>query len=303
MNISTYFRLWIIILFLSIGLNNSSAQLTQPEYYIVSVSPDESMVAGVANNGSMIIWDSLTGNILFNVGMDFNTVLLLNANPLSITWHPQSHYIATAGGDTTIYIWCVDRRAIHECTPGTLVREIEGHTDPLIALAWNSDGRLASAGQIEFKTLIVWDSNNNYQMLASSTINSIQQMDWRPMQNRLALATRGAGIYLFSGNLELDLTSTWSTDQLLEPNVSALSVQWSSDGSRLAVGTEAYGTELGRVYIMDPTSPNPLAVYNEHTQSIYSVVWSPDDTKLAAAEADGIIKVWGNYSGWNVGYK
>jgi len=43
---------------------------------------------------------------------------------------------------------------------------------------------------------------------------------------------------------------------------------------------------------MDPTSPTPLAVYNEHTQSIYSVVWSPDDTKLAAAEADGIIKVW-----------
>lgn len=286
--------------FLLITLNFSFAiQSVEAEYYIVSVSPDETMVAGAGHDGRMMLWDSLTGLELFRVGVDLSPLgsayvgFVGMIPPLSIAWHPNSRYLATVGGGAIIYIWCTDRSASPECIPGSLVREIEGREDILVTVAWNTDGRLVSSG--EMGSFSIWNACADYQLQESASL-TVQWIDFHPVLDRLALAKRGAGIYLISGNLELDPTSTSLTDQRLGPNVSTLSVEWNSDGSRLAFGTEAYDAVTGDVYLMNPVSSEPLAIYH-HTFSIYDLAWSPDDRNLAVAEADGKITVWDTLTG------
>jgi hypothetical protein len=75
-----------------------------------------------------------------------------------------------------------------------------------------------------------------------------------------------------------------------------LTLAWSPDGTRLAVGggpnscletSEPFGIE-----ILDVTTGNVIHELVQHTCPVYSVAWSPDGTRLVSGSSDGTTVVW-----------
>lgn len=259
-----------------------NAQTPRPysELYIVSASPDGRMVAGVERNGLIRVWDAQIDTVLFDLAKDDTT-----PPPLSLAWSPDSQRIAAAGGDPIIRVWCADNSPGSRCTPGQLVAELKGHEDPITAIAWSKDNRLASGGQLEVYSLRTWDMNT-YLPLGKDSVGSVSQLAWHPTSNLIAEVSDAGGAYIVDGDLP---NAPDRPRSRLSPNdlVSTLSVAWNSNGSQLA-----YGTYDGEIYIVDPVTKTSITTLQGHTAPVYALAWNPDDVRLASSSSDGTLRIW-----------
>ncbi len=65
------------------------------------------------------------------------------------------------------------------------------------------------------------------------------------------------------------------------------SVAWSSDGKRIASGSNDK-----TVQVWDASTGNPLLTYKGHTGPVNSVAWSSDGKRIASGSADKTVQVW-----------
>ncbi|MDP6629443.1 MAG: PA14 domain-containing protein [Kiritimatiellia bacterium] len=73
---------------------------------------------------------------------------------------------------------------------------------------------------------------------------------------------------------------------------SIVSVAFSSDGKRLAAGSEDY-----RVTLLDPSNGKVLRRFVGHAADVVALAFSPDGTRLASASHDRTVKIWDVASG------
>lgn len=271
--------LWVMMLLVS--FLPISAQLDPAdEYYLVEVSPDETKVAAVARlNGNLHIFDAVSGDLL----LDISSIPL---PPLAIAWGPASNRVATAGGSSTIRVWCADTSQTPSCVSGELIAEITGHRDPIVAIAWSNDDRLVSSGQLETFGLRTWDMVD-YSQLAAIPLGNEAQLAWHPNNQEIASAGIG-GTYLINDNLTLDAGNDYIGNQFLEPvDVHKLSVAWSSNGMLLASGGDD-----GKIDIYDYPGETLQQTLNGNESTVYALAWSPDDRYLASNSGDGTVWIW-----------
>lgn len=76
---------------------------------------------------------------------------------------------------------------------------------------------------------------------------------------------------------------------------SVLSVAWSPDGSKLAVGSTDH-----IVRVLDAQTGNILAVLEGHSEEVFAVAWSPDGTQIASGGPDHTVRIWDATSGQRV---
>ncbi|MEM7131238.1 MAG: FG-GAP-like repeat-containing protein [Chloroflexota bacterium] len=98
-------------------------------------------------------------------------------------------------------------------------------------------------------------------------------------QNRVAVAT-GIGIWIY----EMEQSGT---QRLIERQSPVYSVEWSSDGTQLLVGSGD-----GTVKILDADSGEELTVFEGHTESVGAAVWSPDGSRILSGSTDQTVKLW-----------
>src|SRR5262249_42126109 len=151
------------------------------------------------------------------------------------------------------------------------------------ALAWSPDGtRLASAiGDVQ-----VWDVATG-QVLAryfpplSSGVGTVKVIAWSPDGQYLAgtLASRDLNeVCLWEAGTGT-LVRTWP--------ISTQTIAWSPNSQYLAtIGSQVMVWQVGTGQAVVKYDYLPTR------QTIFSIAWSPDGTRLAAAADDGTVQIW-----------
>lgn len=179
--------------------------------YILSWSPDATMIASDSSGLSMLIWDIETGDILVVEGHGENGVR-------EIDWSPDSTRIVSGGADTTIRIWDAEDFeqllvlegsgfldwhptdnlivgaslgstfvVVWDTVSGEALLRIE-QEEPVFLMRWNYDGTLIATSTLEV-VVSIWDGQlGTFITKIDLSGEIIKMLDWHPNQNILAVA-------------------------------------------------------------------------------------------------------------------
>ncbi len=236
----------------------------------VDWSPDGDRLASSSKDGTIIIWDIESSNILMTLTGHAQDVT-------SVVWNPDGHHLASSSDDNSIIIWDIE----HTEAAITLL----GHSDWVGSLAWSSNNRLASGSDDD--SLIIWDieSGKAITTLAKHTDN-IHSIDWSPDGSRLASGSKDSNVIIW------DVESGEALTTLSEHTDLVWVIAWSPDGDLLASG--AWDDSI---IIWDTEQEKALTTLGGHTKQIDSLAWSPDGDHLASGAQDNTIIIWNPRNG------
>ncbi|MHA2250202.1 MAG: WD40 repeat domain-containing protein [Candidatus Kariarchaeaceae archaeon] len=120
----------------------------------------------------------------------------------------------------------------------------------------------------------------------------VRSVAWSPDGIKIASGSQQQTIEIWEGSTGKKIT-TLSRSSTYE----AATVSWSPDSQKIVAGFD--GNDQSRdIKIWDVNSGNEINSFpignNKlgHYKNIYSVDWSPDGTKIASADSEGIITIW-----------
>ncbi|MGZ6315739.1 MAG: nSTAND1 domain-containing NTPase [Anaerolineales bacterium] len=272
-------------------------------------SPDGKKIATASQDGTVKIWDALTGIDLMTLGEvnESDAVNFLAYSPdgtrivtghddhtarvwdtatgrviltlvghsdyvNSVAYSPQGTHIATASGDNTVKMWdAVTGRELY-----TLSDVNQGPDN----IAFSPDGkRFATAGAD--KTAITWDVATGRELARFlGHTSSVNMVAFSPDDTRIATVSSDNTARVWDA-------ATGTQELVLNLAASGLAVGFSPDGKRLATA----GFD-GTATVWDVLSGKQLLTLNGHTSAIYDVSFSADGTRLTTASRDHTAKVW-----------
>ena len=167
-----------------------------------------------------------------------------------VAFRPDGLAVATVGGDGALRLWNVGS--------GALLAEARAHTRPATDLAFTPDGSQIVTGGLD-GLIAVWTYDHG---------------------------TSGLKQLRSGGNAQLEV-GQGGFDLTVHPSVGVATVDFSPDGTLLAIGGDS-GTVLIRRY----PSLDLVRTLRGHTQSLTRAGFSPDGTRLVTASLDGSARVW-----------
>jgi WD40 repeat protein len=240
---------------------------------------------------------------------NYRQVVRLEKKPglFSAAVSPDARTLATGGRDKVVRLWDVPS--------GRLLREMEGHSNWVIAVCFSPDGKTlatCAAG-----TVRLWDvAGGRLVREIVGPVSPSQGLAFSPDGKTLAAASRdlihlwdvatGQELRQFKGHgswLIPDLTYSGDGKRLVSGSRDSTVVLWdvatgkrlhhfeghqgavmclafSPDGKRLASG----GSEDGALLVWDATTAKPLHRCPGHTPWVLCVAYSPDGKTIATGE-------------------
>jgi WD40 repeat protein len=202
-------------------------------------------------------------------------------SPWAIDWSPDGRFIAAGYSEGTITI--LDRHTGQELSFRALGGAI---TD----IAWNPQStKLAACIGADLQ---IFDTAGNLVLdLSDDNRYQASALSWSPDGERLANTNQygmGSGLARYSitiwdvqtGQLLSDIETDWYKD--------LHSIDWSPDGSKIAVGAAE------TITIIDAATELPLVTLTGHSYNVTDLSWSPDGSKIASASQspDSSVRVW-----------
>jgi WD40 repeat protein/serine/threonine protein kinase len=241
----------------------------------VAFSPDGSRLASGYLNGTVKIWDALTGK---------ETFTLEHARQVtSVAFSPDSTRLASASDNKTVKLWDVQT--------GKETFSFNGHLVAVASVAFSPDGtRLVSAGQDG--TVKVWDAASGEEKLSfkgygGGTIPVV----FSPDGKRLASVNKD-----IRGFQTLKLWDAQTGRETLSyPATNVTCVAFSPDGKRLASSQD----KTVKLWDAQKTGYQPAVstLSLEHGTFVTSVAFSPDGKRMASGSSDARVKLWDAQSG------
>lgn len=143
----------------------------------ISWSPDSRMIASTSQDGTIRIFNTLTGQ-------EENTFTVLRNNPpgsiFSVAWNPNSDLIATAESNSSkILIW--------DTFTGTMMQSLESEQNGLASVKWSPDGKYLAS--ISRHKVLVWlfDTGRVHKRFIPEN-GDILDATWNPDGQRIAIS-------------------------------------------------------------------------------------------------------------------
>lgn len=227
----------------------------------VAWSPDASRFVSGASDGSLIVWDAVTGKSVW-------TLEGQEGHVTAVAWSPDSTRIASSALNNAIQIT--------DASTGDPIRMLEGHTGEVYSVTWSPDGSLMASTSAD-SSVCIWsvETGDIAKTFAGMETNPGNRIAFDPEGSRIAVG-------LNTGNVEVrDVATGEILLDLTDGHIGAVnSIAWSHDATRIASG----GLD-GSLRIWD-TATGRSDRNDGHEKSVTSVAWSPDDTILASASED-----------------
>jgi WD40 repeat protein len=270
----------------------------------VAFSPDAKHLATLGQDGTVKIWDAVSGKELLTTpsmqgqlhGLAFSpdgsrlvtardrTAVVWEAASLkelmslsghsdgvtSVVFSPDGKHLATASFDTKAKIW--------DAASGKQIRTLSGHDRGLTAVTFSPDGkRLATAS--DDGSAIVWETASGKQLLRlAGHTGGVTALTFSPGGERLATASEDGTVKVWNTATGKQLLA-WGSD------AAVTCVAFSPDGGRLATAS-GYKTQL-----WDAATGTFQVTLLGHKAGVRSITFSPDGARLATASEDKSVKV------------
>jgi WD40 repeat protein len=164
---------------------------------------------------------------------------------------------------------------------GKLERELAGHREWVLAIAFRPDGkRLATAGQegtIKVRETATWRELSD----VSGDAAPVLCLDWTPDGRRLASADQAGSVRLW------DPEAGRTTARIAHK---AQRVAWSPDGKRIATGSR----DQVQIWEHAAAQANRRVLTSSGDSGL---AWAPDGRRLACVGGDGSLSVWDSHTG------
>jgi len=274
----------------------------------VSFSPDGTLLASGASNGTIFVWDVETGEKV--------ETLAGQGGIISVSFSPDGSLLAAGSFDSRVFVWDVET--------GENVETLAGHTDGARSLSFSPDGSLLAVGTGDGRVFL-WDVavGERVETLIGHT-DGVESMAFAPDGSLIASASYDGTVKLWDvvtgGRIEtlIEHTGWWvhavaftpdGTLLIFDPLEGTVRVwdvasgemvetrgkftEWSSsmvfapDGSLIALPSFN-----GTVRILDVATGGRVETLVGHTDGVESVAFAPDGSLLASGSSDGTVKLW-----------
>ena len=234
----------------------------------VAASPDGKWIASAGVDKMVRVWDAESGAIARVIPHPYGVH--------DLTFHPDSHRLATAGGDVAT-IWDVDEKVAPIICAG--------HGAAVASVAFRPDGTVLASGGFD-DSVRTWDvaTGRPLETLAGHK-GAITGLAWHPDGRRLASAGQDKELRVWKYP---DRSETFSA----EPSITRLdspptSVIYSPDGRTLVV---TGSRPLLQTWNSDsPDAPRRIV---DHPGMAHAAAFHPGGEYLVTAGGDGSIRTW-----------
>ena len=275
----------------------------------VSFSSDGRLLAIAGSNGTIYLWDVMTGELRHTI----EQAHLGNCD--SVAFSPDGQTLASGGVDNAVRLWDV--------STGVLRHELTGHTHRVKSVAFSPDGKTLTSGGLD-GTVRLWNVSTGSlrqtittgagwvwsvafspdgKTLASSTDTAVRLWDVSTYELRYTLHGHTTLVHsisfspdsksLASVSPQDSIVNIWDVrtgerrQELTGYTGSVESMSFSPDSETLATVGE------GKSFIdMWDVSTGALRQTLGHTRRIRSISFSPDGKTLASAADDNFVLLW-----------
>jgi len=273
----------------------------------VKFSPDGRWVLSGSDDGTVKLWDVVTGK-------EVRTFAGHTDRISSVAFSPDGRQVLSGSNDETVKLW--------DMVTGREVRTFTGHTDPVCSVAFSPDGKQVLSGS--------WGPDNNFKLwdvvtgkevrtfaghtndvssvafspdgrhvLSGANDDTVKLWDVvtgkevrtfmvRSYGNSVAFSPDGKQV--LSGNydgIKLWDTATGKEMRPLGHTGVVNSVVFSPDGKQILSGYED-----GTIALWDVVIGKEVRTFTGHTGSVYSVAFSPDGRQVLSGSWDSTVKLW-----------
>ena len=241
----------------------------------VAWSPDGSRLASASWDGTVKIWDTVTGQELQTLRVGVGGV---HGRVLSVAWSPDGKLLATGGQASTPRIW--------DATSGQNLLTLKGHARDATSVAWSPDGKLLASASLD-QTAKVWDATSGQELRTlSGHVGRVRRVVWSPNGKWLATAGEDGTVRVWDSATGVQMRSWDGRNGIIHDLV------WSPDSKRLGTAGEGQTAD-----VWDATTGLLLVTLTGHNGIVDGVAWSPNGTQLATASEDETVKVWDAMTG------
>jgi WD40 repeat protein/transcriptional regulator with XRE-family HTH domain len=237
--------------------------------FSLAFSPDESRLATSSWDGSLRLWDTQNGNLLW---MNWHT----NNDIHCLAFSPDGRMLVSGGDDATVRLW--------DTLSGAHLQTLTGHKSPVHSLAWNPEGDLLASGSFD-GGMFIWERPWERQTPRGGALEGhpywVTGLVFSPDGDTLASAS-------FDGTLRLwNIQNFVLRETLIGHTGPVLTVDWRSDGQLLA----SSGFDQ-TIRIWDINKSSTRMVLYGHGAAIYNIAFTPDNRGLLSSGDDGTLRLW-----------
>jgi WD40 repeat protein len=253
--------------------------------------PDGTSIATASRDGKVRIWDTVVTSPTYGTTL----YTLPHANRLlGVRWSPAANENRLASIEfmgleetsdsarslATINIWDVDTQSVELTLP----------TQRNIAnVVWSPDGQYLAYSGLQFsRDYVISVSNASTGQLIGDfegSIARINEVAWQPNGSTLAYVDDLNAVV--TTNVSAQGGITYLNEFRAPPTERAYTVDWSSDGTELAMG----GTD-NKVYLWNPLLNEAQVFSSPHHDDVIQVAWSPTGERIASLSRGGVVRVW-----------